>query len=110
LLVTAIFVIFALSLFGAYEIQLPSGLLNKLNAKSGEGSGIISILLMALTFSVTSFACTAPFVGAALVAASDGEWFYPIVGMLGFSGVLAAPFFLLALFPAAMKKMPKSGG
>ena len=110
LFVTAIFIIFALSLFGAFEIQLPSGIMNKLNQKSNQGTGIISILLMALTFTLTSFACTAPFVGAALVAASDGEWFYPIIGMLGFSGVLAAPFFFLALFPAAMKKMPKSGG
>ena len=110
LLVTAIFVTFALSLFGAFEIQLPSGIMNKLNQKSNQGTGVISILLMSLTFSVTSFACTAPFVGSTLVAVSSGEWFYPILGMIAFSGVLAAPFFLLALFPTAMKKMPKSGG
>ena len=110
LFITLIFIAFALSLFGAFEIQLPSSLTSKLDQKSNQGGGVISILLMALTFSLTSFACTAPFVGAALVAASDGEWFYPIIGMLGFSGVLAAPFFFLALFPAVMKKMPKSGG
>ena len=68
-----IFIVFALNLFGAFELQLPSVLTNKLNQKSNEGTGIFSVLLMALTFSVTSFACTAPFVGSALVAASDGE-------------------------------------
>jgi thiol:disulfide interchange protein DsbD len=110
LLITAIFIVFALNLFGAFELQIPSGLMNKLNQKSSQGSGLASVLLMALTFSLASFTCTGPFVGSALVAASDGEWFYPILGMLGFSGVLAAPFFLLALFPSFMSKMPKSGG
>ena len=110
LFIATIFIIFAFNLFGAFEIQLPSGLMNKLNKKSDEGTGIISVIFMALTFSIASFTCTVPFVGSALLAASDGEWFYPIIGMLGFSGVLAAPFFLLALFPTAMKKMPKSGG
>lgn len=107
--IAAIFIIFALNLFGAFELQLPTGLLNKLNRKS-EGGGILGVLLMGLTFSLTSFTCTVPFVGVALVAASGGEWFYPILGMLGFSTVFAAPFFLLALFPSAMNKMPKAGG
>ncbi|MCL2040218.1 MAG: thioredoxin family protein [Bacteroidetes bacterium] len=110
LFIATIFIVFAFNLFGAFEIQLPSGLMNKLNKKSSDGTGIISVIFMALTFSIASFTCTVPFVGSALLAASDGEWFYPIIGMLGFSGVLAAPFFLLALFPTAMKKMPKSGG
>ena len=110
LLITAIFIVFALNLFGAFELQIPSGLMNKLNQKSSQGDGLASVLLMALTFSLASFTCTGPFVGSALVAASDGEWFYPILGMLGFSGVLAAPFFILALFPSFMSKMPKSGG
>lgn len=110
LFITAIFIVFALNLFGAFEIALPSGLMNKLDRKSSSSGGIVSVLLMALTFSITSFTCTVPFVGSTLVAASGGEWFYPILGMLGFSGVFAAPFFLLALFPAAMKKLPKSGG
>ncbi len=110
LFIAAIFIIFALNLFGAFEIQLPSGVMNKLNKKSNEGSGVVSVLLMALTFSITSFTCTVPFVGSALIAASGGEWFYPIAGMIGFSGVFALPFFLLALFPSAMKKLPKAGG
>ncbi len=108
--IAAVFIIFALNLFGAFEIQMPSGLMNKLNKKSNEGTGVISVLLMALTFSITSFTCTVPFVGSALIAASGGEWFYPILGMIGFSGVFALPFFLLALFPSVMKKMPKAGG
>ena len=110
LFIAGIFIIFALNLFGAFEIQLPTGLMNKLNKKSSEGKGVISVLLMALTFSITSFTCTVPFVGSALIAASGGEWFYPILGMIGFSAVFALPFFLLALFPSFMKKLPKAGG
>ncbi len=109
LFIAAIFVIFALNLFGAFELQLPTGMLNKLNKKS-EGGGVVGVLLMGLTFSLTSFTCTVPFVGSALIAASGGEWFYPILGMLGFSAVFAAPFFLLALFPSAMSSLPKAGG
>ncbi|HAW09024.1 MAG TPA: hypothetical protein DCW42_07675 [Bacteroidetes bacterium] len=105
-----LFIVFAFNLFGAFEIQIPTKFLNVLNAKSGSSSGVISVLLMGLTFSLTSFTCTVPFVGSALIAASGGEWFYPIIGMLGFSAVFAAPFFLLSLFPSFLKKMPKSGG
>lgn len=107
--IALIFIIFALNLFGAFEIQVPTSILNKLN-RSSQGDGIGSVLLMGLTFSLTSFTCTVPFVGSALISASSGEWFYPIIGMLGFSAVFAAPFFLLALFPSAMSKLPKSGG
>jgi thiol:disulfide interchange protein DsbD len=110
LFIAAIFVAFAFNLFGAFEIQLPTGLLNILNTKSNQNSGIISLLLMSLTFSLTSFTCTVPFVGSALISASGGEWFYPIIGMLAFSAVFASPFFLLALFPTLLKKMPKAGG
>lgn len=110
LFIAAIFIVFAYNLFGAFEIQIPTGLLNKLNAKSQSGTGITSVLLMGLTFSLTSFTCTVPFVGSALISAADGEWFYPIIGMLGFSVVFAAPFFFLALFPSMLNKMPSSGG
>jgi thiol:disulfide interchange protein len=102
--------VFGLSLFGAYEIMIPTGILNKLNAKSQSGDGIGSVILMGLTFSLASFSCTGPLVAAALGSASGGEFFYPIISMLAFSTVLAAPFFLLALFPALLAKMPKSGG
>ncbi len=107
--IATIFIIFAFNLFGAFEIQMPTGLMNKLNTKS-QGSGIVSVLLMGLTFSLTSFTCTVPFVGTTLISTANGEWFYPIIGMIGFSGVFAAPFFLLALFPTVMQKMPKAGG
>lgn len=107
--IAVLFVVFALNLFGAFEIQLPTGLLNKLNQKSQQG-GIFSVLLMGLTFSLTSFTCTVPFVGNAIFSVSQGEWFYPIIGMLGFSLVFAIPFFFLALFPSLMNKLPKAGG
>lgn len=110
LFIAIIFIVFALNLFGAFELQLPTGLINKLNKKSNSGKGVVSVLLMALTFSITSFTCTVPFVGSALIAASGGEWFYPILGMIGFSAIFALPFFLLALFPSFMKKLPKAGG
>jgi thiol:disulfide interchange protein DsbD len=108
--IAAIFILFAFNLFGSFEIVLPNSFLNMLNSKSNKSSGMISVLLMSLTFSLTSFTCTVPFVGSALISASGGEWFYPILGMLAFSAVFAAPFFLLALFPSFLKKMPKAGG
>ncbi|MFA5511647.1 MAG: cytochrome c biogenesis protein CcdA [Candidatus Kapaibacterium sp.] len=107
--IASVFVIFALNLFGAFEIQLPTGLMNKLNSKS-QGDGIGSVLIMGLVFSLTSFTCTVPFVGSSLISVSSGEWFYPILGMLGFSTVFALPFFLLALFPSFMTALPKAGG
>ncbi len=108
--ITAVFVVFALSLFGMFELQLPTGLMNKLNMKSQQGSGIGSVLLMGLTFSLASFSCTGPIVGSALIEASTGGFIHPIISMLSFSTVLAAPFFLLALFPNATSGMPKAGG
>lgn len=107
--IAVLFVVFALNLFGAFEIQLPTGLLNRLNQKSQQG-GIFSVLLMGLTFSLTSFTCTVPFVGNAIFSVSRGEWFYPVIGMMGFSFVFAIPFFFLALFPSLMNKLPKAGG
>ncbi len=108
LAIAVLFIVFSLNLFGAFEFQLPTSWLNALNVKS-QGGGILSVLLMGLTFSLTSFTCTVPFVGVALVSAAGGDWFYPIVGMLGFSFVFALPFFFLALFPSFITKMPKSG-
>lgn len=106
----ALVMFFALNLFGVYEIQIPSVILNRLNQTSSQGEGLVSVLLMGLLFALTSFTCTGPFVGVTLVAAAGGEWLWPLIGMLGFSTVFASPFFLLALFPAAMKSLPKSGG
>lgn len=109
-IIALIFIFFAYSLFGAFELQIPTSITNKLNQKSMQGEGIFSVILMGLTFSLASFSCTGPLVAAALVSAASGEWFYPIISMLGFSSVLAAPFFLLALFPTALSSLPRAGG
>ena len=108
LLITAIFVAFALALFGLFEIRLPYGLLNKLNQVQGGSYG--AILIMGFTFSLTSFTCTAPFVGTLLVLTAQGTWVWPILGMLVFSAAFASPFFFLALFPQALSSLPQSGG
>jgi thiol:disulfide interchange protein DsbD len=109
LLITAVFMGFALNLFGLYQIGIPSSVLTKLSA-AGSGKGYTSTLLMGLTFTLTSFTCTVPFVGTVLVATAQGDWLWPAMGMLGFSVVFAAPFFVLALLPRMMVALPKSGG
>lgn len=114
LLITAIFLFFAFNLFGAYEITIPSSVLSKLDrvtrSHEGEGSGVIGALLMGLTFTLTSFTCTSPFVGTILVSASQGDWQMPLVGMLAFSTVFALPFFVLALAPQWASSLPRAGG
>jgi thiol:disulfide interchange protein len=112
LLITAIFLGFAMNLFGAYEITPPSSLLTRLDAftRREGGSRFVGTLLMGLTFTLTSFTCTAPFVGTLLVMASQGSWKWPLLGMVAFSSVFALPFFLLALLPQFVSKLPRSGG
>ena len=114
LIIAAVFLFFAFNLFGAYELTIPTGVLTKLDAltrsKEGEGSGIIGALLMGLTFTLTSFTCTSPFVGTILVSASQGNWRMPLVGMLAFSTVFALPFFVLALAPQLISQLPRAGG
>ncbi len=114
LLIAGIFLFFAFNLFGAYEIAIPTGILTKLDnltrTREGEGSGIIGALLMGLTFTLTSFTCTSPFVGTILVSASQGDWQMPLVGMLAFSTVFALPFFVLALIPQLATQLPRAGG
>jgi thiol:disulfide interchange protein DsbD len=107
--IALIFTGFALSLMGAYEITLPSGLLTKLNAASQSG-GIAGTLIMGLTFALTSFACVGPFMGTLLAASVQGDRLQPVAGMAAFASGLASPFFFLALFPGYLKRMPKSGG
>lgn len=103
-----LFVVLAANLMGAFEILLPSWLINR--AQGGQAAGgIVAPLLMGLTFTLTSFTCTSPFVGTVLLSAAHGQYFYPVVGMLGFSTAFALPFFLLALFPQALAKLPRSG-
>ena len=107
--IAALFIYFALSLFGMYEIQLPSVLRQYSLKQEGRG-GVMGTLFMAVTFTLTSFTCTVQFVGLLLVAASQGQWFWPMIGMVVFSAAFALPFFFLALFPQYLAKMPKSGG
>jgi thiol:disulfide interchange protein len=107
--IAAVFIVFGLSLLGAYELTLPSGLLTKMNQAS-EGGGYLGTLLMGLTFTLTSFACIGPFVGPLLVASVQTSGLQPVFGMAAFATGLAAPFFLLALFPSFLQKLPKSGG
>ncbi len=103
-------IIFGISFLGAFEITLPSSLANKLDANSDKG-GLTGIFFMAATLVVVSFSCTGPIIGSLLVAAaSRGEALGPVLGMFGFSLALAIPFTLFALFPSALKSLPKSGG
>ena len=104
-----LFIYFAMSLFGFYEIEIPESL-RRLSLQKENSEGYVSILFMALTFTLTSFTCTVQFMGLILVAASQGEWFWPIIGMLIFSLAFASPFFFLALFPHYLTKLPQSGG
>lgn len=108
LVLALIFVVLGLSLFGMFELRLPSTLVNRANAGSKK-EGIAGPILMGLTFTLTSFTCTVPFVGTILVAAANGDLVYPIVGMIAFSMAFALPFFLLAMFPQYLAKLPKSG-
>ncbi len=107
--IAVVLIAFGLSLLGMYELQLPHQLTNFLNRKSNESSGIVGILFMAMTISAVSFSCTAPFVGAVFAATAGGEWFYPIIGMVGFSAAFASPFVLFAMFPQWLESLPKSG-
>ncbi|PYS86014.1 MAG: hypothetical protein DMF62_17335 [Acidobacteria bacterium] len=111
LLITGIFLAFAFSLLGAYNIGVPSSVLTKLDrfTRSKESGKVIGLLLMGLTFSLTSFTCTAPLVGTILVAAAGGKLLYPIIGMIAFSSVFALPFFVLAVAPNLLKSLPRSG-
>ncbi len=109
LFIGILFIYFALSLFGMYEIQLP-GKLRAFTLKQEGRSGYVGTLFMALTFTLTSFTCTVQFVGLLLVAAAQGQWFWPSIGMLVFSAAFALPFFFLALFPQYLAKLPQSGG
>ena len=110
ILFAAIFVVFALSLFGYFEISLPSSWVNK-SAKMENAGGLIGVFFMALTLVLVSFSCTLPIAGAvALKSVASGSFLKPIIGMLGFSLGIAVPFTLFAFFPGILKKMPKSGG
>jgi thiol:disulfide interchange protein DsbD len=106
----ALFVVFAISFFGAFEITLPSSWVNKADDQSQRG-GLLGIFFMAFTLALVSFSCTGPLIGQLLVAtAVSGELLGPAVGMFGFSFALSLPFILFAAFPGWLKGLPKSGG
>ncbi|MBV8552912.1 MAG: thioredoxin family protein [Acidobacteriaceae bacterium] len=107
--IALVFFVFGLSLLGAFELRLPAGLLTRLNNAS-QGGGYVGTLLMGLTFSLTSFACIGPIVGPLLIASVQSKGAQPVLGMLAFATGLATPFFLLALFPSYLQKLPRSGG
>ena len=109
LLIAAIFIAFALSLFEVLEIRLPASWTTALDRKASTMGGITGILLMALTFSLVSFTCTVPFVGTLMVAAIQGDWLWSLLGVTSFALVFSSPFFLLALFPSWLKSLPRSG-
>jgi thiol:disulfide interchange protein len=114
LLIGALFLFFAFNLFGFYEISVPSSVLTKLDSftrsEEGKGSAYIGALLMGLTFTLTSFTCTSPFIGSLLVSTAQGDWKMPLIGMLAFSIVFALPFFVLAVAPRLLHSLPRSGG
>ena len=104
-----IFMVFAASFFGAFEITLPASWTTKADEKSGKG-GLLGIFFLALTLVLVSFSCTGPIVGTVLIKSTQGEFWAPMVTMLAFSIAFALPFALLALFPSILTKLPKSGG
>ena len=104
-----LFAVFAASFFGMFELVLPAWLTNKSDRQADKG-GYIGAFFMALTLVLVSFSCTAPFVGGILVEAATGQVLKPTVGMFGFSLAFGIVFTILALFPAWLNKMPKSGG
>lgn len=109
LFIGLIFVVFAFSLLGLFELRLPNSLLNFFNRQSNQQSGYAGVLFMGFTLTLVSFSCTAPFVGGLLAATAVGQWSYPIFGMLAYSATFALPFFLFALFPKGLSTLPKSG-
>lgn len=105
-----IFVLFAFSFLGAFEIQLPSSWVNKMDKQADRG-GLIGIFFMAFTLGLVSFSCTGPIIGSLLVqAATSGSYITPAIGMTGFSLALAIPFTLFAIFPGWLNSLPQSGG
>lgn len=109
LFVFFIFIVFALSFLGLFEINAPYQLVNKAD-QAAEKGGLIGIFFMSATLVLVSFSCTIPIVGNVLVLSAGGEIVKPILGMLAYSAAFAIPFTLFAIFPEWMKSMPKSGG
>lgn len=109
LFVAVLFLGFAAQLAGWWTVSLPSTLLGRLTAATAGRHGAPALLAMGATFSLTSFTCTAPFVGTLLVIAARGSWVWPLLGLAAYATVFALPFFALALFPTALGRLPRSG-
>ncbi len=104
-----VFMVFAASFFGAFEITMPSWMVNKSDSRA-DSKGLVGIFFMAMTLVLVSFSCTGPIVGSVLIKSTSGEFWSPIVTMVAFSTAFALPFTIFALFPSLLKKMPRSGG
>ena len=110
LLIAAVMFFFAFSMLGAFEITVPSGW-TTVASEHSSGTGVVATLMLSLVFTLASFACTGPFIGSLLAGSvAEGSSIYPVLGMTLFATGLSAPFFVLALFPALMNKLPRSGG
>ncbi len=110
LLIAAVMFLFALSMLGAFEITLPSGWASGASKRSA-GSGLAATLMLSLVFTLASFACTGPFIGSLLAGSvANGNRAYPVIGMTLFATGLSAPFLALAMFPALLNRLPRSGG
>ncbi len=110
LAIGAMFTVFALSLMGFLNLALPVGLSGRADQWSRSYGGVVGVLLMGFVFTLTSFTCTVQFVGTLLIAASQGHWLWPLVGMIVFATVFAFPFFLLGLFPRLIQTMRGRSG
>jgi thiol:disulfide interchange protein DsbD len=108
LLFFVLFLVFAISFFGAFEMVLPSSFVNKTDSKADKG-GFMGAFFMALTTVIVSFSCTGPFIGALIIEAVQHGGMRPLIGMFFFGLAFATPFTLLAVFPSALNKLPKSG-
>ena len=104
-----IFMVFAASFFGAFEITMPSWMVNKTDAKSDKG-GLVGVFFMALTLVLVSFSCTGPIMSSVLIKSTQGEIWEPIITMFAFSAAFALPFTVFAFAPSLLKDLPKSGG
>ncbi len=104
-----VFMAFAASLLGAFEMRMPSRLVNR-SDRGAEKGGLVGVFFLALTLVLVSFSCTGPIVGTVLIKSTQGEFWAPILTMLAFSAAFALPFTLLAFFPGLMNRLPQSGG
>jgi len=110
LIIAAVFIIFAFSLMGFFHIRLPASIETHFDQKARSAGGAVGVLLMGFTFTLTAFTCTVQFVGTMLIAAAQGEWMWPLLGMFVFSTVFAFPFFLLAIAPSLVRKVQGKAG